>query len=356
MFEELFTIPKKNIQDALESQQRLIKGIETLTKLERPKGGVSEKEVIYAEDKLVLYHFKPKVKRPLKTPTLISYALVNKYYMLDLQEGNSFVEDMLNAGADLYVIDWGYPTKDDMYITMEDYIQGYMRNCVEAVLDHSGADKINFFGICQGANFATIFTALNPDLVKNLVTVVAPIDFSPCDKLLFQWGKYMDADSMVEAYGNLSGEVMNNGFLLLSPIKLTTNKYLDLIDKLDNEKAMTNFLALESWIFDSPAQAGATIRQFTNDMYHDNKLVKGELKIGDETVNLKNIKQPLLNIIANRDDQVPTLASEPLPNLVGSNDTETVYYDSGHIGLFVSKRSRQQVIPKLMDFYKTHDE
>ncbi|HFI0131056.1 TPA: hypothetical protein ACGOSD_001270 [Streptococcus suis] len=75
MFEELFTIPKKNVQDALESQQRLLKGIETLTKLERPKGGVSEKEVIYTEDKLVLYHFVPKVKHPLKTPTLISYFI-----------------------------------------------------------------------------------------------------------------------------------------------------------------------------------------------------------------------------------------------------------------------------------------
>lgn len=355
MVENLLNVTKQNFQDALDAQQKLIKGIETLTKLERPKGGVSEKEVIYKEDKLTLYHFIPKVKNTLKTPTLISYALVNKYYMLDLQAGNSFIEDLLNAGADLYVIDWGYPTKDDMFITMEDYIQGYMYNCVDAVLEHSGAEQINFFGICQGANFATIFTALNPDKVKNLVTVVAPIDFSPCDKLLFQWGKYLDAGSMVEAYGNISGEIMNNGFLLLSPVKLTTNKYLDLVDKLDNEKAMTNFLAMESWIFDSPDQAGATIKQFTEDMYHDNKLIKGELQIGDETVNLKNIKQPLLNIIAKRDDQVPTLASEPLNKAVSSKDTETVYYDSGHIGLFVSRRSREQVIPKVMEFYRTRD-
>ena len=90
-------------------------------------------------------------------------------------------------------------------------------------------------------------------------------------------------------------------------------------------------------------------------MYHENKLVKGELKIGEQTVNLKNISQPLLNIIAKRDDQVPTLASEPLPKLVSSKDTETVYYESGHIGLFVSKRSREQVIPKLIEFYRTHD-
>ncbi|MGY4104902.1 class III poly(R)-hydroxyalkanoic acid synthase subunit PhaC [Ignavigranum ruoffiae] len=356
MVEDLFRISKQNFQDQLSAQEKLIQGIHTLSNLEMPKGGVSEKEVIYTEDKLTLYHFIPKVKNHLKTPTLISYALVNKYYMLDLQEGNSFIEDLLNAGADLYVIDWGYPTKDDMYNTMEDYIQGYMRNCVEAVLEHAQADKLNFFGICQGATFATIFTALNPQYVKNLVTVVAPIDFSPSDRLLFHWGKEMDADSMVEAYGNIPGDVMNNGFLLLSPVKLTTNKYLDIIDRLDDPKAMTNFLALETWIFDSPDQAGATIKQFTNDLYHDNKLIKGELKIGDQVVDLKNIEQPLLNVIATRDDQVPQKASEPLNKAVSSKDTETVRYESGHIGLFVSRRSRKEMIPKVMEFYKERDE
>ncbi len=355
MVENILDFAKENYKDALAAQKKIIQGIETMANLELPERGVSEKEIIYQENKMTLYHFKPKVKKPLSTPTLISYALVNRYYMLDLQEGNSFIEDWLEAGADLYIIDWGYPTKDDMFQTMEDYIQGYIATSVDKVLEHSGADKLNLFGICQGGTFATIYTALNPDKVKNLVTVVAPIDFSPNDRLLFQWGNYMDADSMVEAYGNIPGEIMNNGFLMLSPIKLTTNKYIDLINHIDDPTRMINFLALETWIFDSPAQAGETIRQFTNDLYHDNKLIKGQLEIGNETVDLKKITQPILNIIANADDQVPSRASEPLSDITSSKDAETVRYDGGHIGLFVSRRNRSKMIPKVMEFLTERD-
>ena len=88
--------------------------------------GISPKDVVYAEDKMVLYHYKPRVEKQNPIPLLIVYALVNRPYMADLQEGRSMIQGLLDAGIDVYLVDWGYPDEGDRYITLEDYINGYL--------------------------------------------------------------------------------------------------------------------------------------------------------------------------------------------------------------------------------------
>jgi polyhydroxyalkanoate synthase len=95
--------------------------------------GVTPKEEVYREDKVVLYRFKPKVEHSLHIPILIVYALVNRPYIVDLQEGRSLVANLLNLGLDVYLIDWGYPSRGDRWLTLDDYINGYINNCVDVV-------------------------------------------------------------------------------------------------------------------------------------------------------------------------------------------------------------------------------
>jgi len=97
----------------------------------------------------------------------------------------------------------------------------------------------------------------------------------------------------------------------------------------------------EQWIFDSPGQAGEAIRQFLKDCYQGNKLVKGELKIGEQLVNLKNITMPLLNIYASADHLVPPSATRLLNDLVGTDDKTLYEFKGGHIGVFVGSKSKK---------------
>lgn len=346
----MFSDMKKNYDDMISAQKKLMDGIDVLSKIDVSKMGVSEKEVVYSDNKMTLYHYVPKVKKVSSVPTLITYALVNKEHMMDLQEGKSFIGGLLEKGLDLYIIDWGFPTKDDMFQTIEDYILGYMDTCVDIIRERTGNDKINLMGICQGGTFSIIYTALRQEKIKNLVTFVVPFDFGTEDKLLFKWGKYLPIDKMVDAYGVIPGDFMNNGFLMLQPVSLMLNKYINLVDNLDDIDAMTNFMAMEKWIFTSPGQAGETIRTFVKDLFRDNKLIKGELVVGGEKVDVKNITCPLLNVFAKKDHQVPNASSEPLPKHVSSKDTENVLVDTGHIGLFVSGKSQREVVPKVAQF------
>ena len=122
-------------QDYLELTQKNLKGLDNLKRVKEEdiQCGVSEKEAVYREDKIILYHFKPVVEKPFEIPLLMVYALVNRPYMVDLQEGRSLVANLLKLGLDIYLIDWGYPTRSDRWLTLDDYINGYVNNCVDFI-------------------------------------------------------------------------------------------------------------------------------------------------------------------------------------------------------------------------------
>lgn len=326
---------------------KLIKGAELLTEIDEIDVGTAPKELVYEEDKLKLYRYKGEGKSTCAVPVLIVYALVNRQYMLDLQPDRSFIRNLLKLGLDIYIIDWGYPTKVDMYLTMDDYINGYIDNCVDAIRRDTKIDKVSLMGICQGGTFSTIYSALHPEKVQNLVTLVAPFDFSTNDGLLFNWAKCMNVDALVENYRVIPGDILNAGFLMLMPFNLNIKKYLDMLDVMEDKDKLLNFLRMEKWIFDSPGQAGECLRQFVKDCYQGNKLIKGELEIGGKPVNLKNVTMPLLNIYASADHLVPPAATKPLNDLVGSKDKTLYEFQGGHIGVFVGSRSQKELAPAI---------
>ncbi|MDH7497687.1 MAG: alpha/beta fold hydrolase, partial [Syntrophomonadaceae bacterium] len=258
---------QQTLQDAVEMNKKLLKGMNTLLSVREIEVAVTPKELVYEEDKMKLYHYRPVAEDVVPVPALIVYALVNRQYMMDLQSDRSVIRNWLELGLDVYVIDWGYPDQSDKFLTMEDYIDGYLNNAVDAIRKHRGLDRINILGVCQGGTFSTIYAALYPEKVQNLVTMVTPIDFDIKDSALFTWGKHMNVDDLVDAYGVVPGDFLNLGFLLLKPFQLSMDKYLKFIDSLDSPQAVQDFLRMEKWIFDSPALAGEALRKFVKDLY-----------------------------------------------------------------------------------------
>jgi len=334
---------------------KFIKGANALTEVDEIDVGTAAKEKIYEEDKLKVYRYTREGDATCRTPVLIVYALVNRQYMLDLQPDRSMIRNLLDLGLDVYIIDWGYPTKVDMYLGLDDYINGYLDNCVNAVRRLSGCDKINLMGICQGGTFSAIYAALNPKKIQNLVTLVAPFDFSTNDGLLFNWAKNLNVDALVDSYRVVPGDFLNSGFLMLMPFNLNIRKYVDMLDVMEDKEKLLNFLRMEKWIFDSPGQVGECLRQFIKDCYQGNKLVKGELNIGGKTVDLRNITMPLLNIFASADHLVPPAATKPLNDLVGTEDKTLYEFKGGHIGVFVGSKSQKELAPAISQWLKQRD-
>jgi len=311
----------------------------------------SAKEVVWQQDKVKLYHYHNEEKNTVKVPLLVVYALVNRFDMMDLQPDRSLLRNLLGLGVDIYMLDWGYPTRPDRYLTLNDYINGYIDESVDFIRDTTGSKKVNILGVCQGGTMSTIYSALHPKKVNSLVTMVTPIDFNTEDGLLFKWSRDLNVDSIVDSYGGIvPGDFLNFGFDLLKPFgKL--RKYNSLGTMLDDKDKLMNFLRMEKWVADRPDQAGEAYRQFIKDLYQDNKLVKGELVVGKK-VNLKNITMPLLNIYAAEDHMVPPSATKPLNDLVGTKDKELYEFPGGHIGVFVGGRSQKELGPTIAKWLK----
>ena len=334
---------------------KFLKGFENLQEINEVDIASTPKEVVYTEDKLTLYRYSRDTKPTYKTPVLIVYALVNTYQMLDLQPDRSYIKNLLEAGLDVYLIDWGKPTKMDKYLTMDDYINGYLDRCVDFVRNSNNVPKINILSICQGGTFSVIYASLHPEKIKNLVTHVTPIDFSINDGLLFRWSKDMDFKKLVDGFdGLIPGSFLNDGFDMLKPM-MKVQKSTGLINALEDKTKLLNFLRMEKWISESPDQAGACFLQFMEDLYQHNKLIKGELVIGEHKVDLKKLTMPLLNIYAVHDHLVPPTATIPLNDFVGSKDKTIYKFEGGHIGVFVGGKSQKELSPAVTAWLKERD-
>ncbi len=352
--------PTEVARDLVEMNKKLLRGLDNLYDLseEDIQFGLTPKDVIAQEENIALYRYRPLVEQVHPVPMLLSYALVNRPYMVDLQPDRSLVKALLEQGIDVYLIDWGYPRRVDRYRTLDDYINYFIDTFVDVVRERHQLDKINLLGICQGGAFSLCYAALHPEKVKNLVTMVTPVDFHCEDGLLNRWAgctwgsKAMDPELMVKAMGNIDGDFMNYGYLMLRPFSLGIGKYVDLIDLMNDKGKLENFLRMEKWIFDSPDQAAAAWLQFMKDFYQDNKLIKGEVELGGRRVDLKNVTMPVLNIYAEQDHLVPPASSKVLQQYVATDDFSEASFPVGHIGMYVSGKVQKSLPPTIAEWLK----
>lgn len=303
----------------------------------------AQREVVLTRGKLRLFRYRAPADFAEPIPVLVVYALVNRPYMADLMPGCSLISELLARGLEVYLIDWGYPDAADAGRTLADYITGDLDACVELVRSHHAGEAVNLLGICQGGTFSLCYSALNPDKVKSLVTTVTPVDFQTPDDLLSHLLRHVDVDALVEAWGNIPGELMNALFLAQKPFQLGHQKYVDFLEGVEDDAASALFLAMEKWIFDSPALAGAAFQEFAQACYQRNALMKGGLCVGSARVELARLAMPLLNVFAARDHLVPPASSRALVKLVTSEDYSELELPGGHIGIYVSARTRTRL-------------
>ena len=226
--------------------QKVLHAQEVLTDSPNCQVATTPADVVYSEDKMKLLHYHSLLdkKNVHPTPVLIVYALINRYIMLDLEPGRSFIQNLLNEGLDVYLIDWGYPTGADRYLGLDDYINYYMDTALEWIQSETRVKQINLMGVCMGGTFSVIYNALHPEKVKNLIALATPTEFDIDDAGLFLWAKGFDVDTAVEGLGNLPGDLANILYLLVTPVA-TVNKYIQFLESVENPKFVSTFLRME---------------------------------------------------------------------------------------------------------------
>lgn len=318
--------------------------------------GQSPHEVLAETRAYRLLHYQQMVNKTAKTPILVVYALINRSYVLDLQNDKSWVKSLLSQGFDVYLIDWKNPTAADKYVSFDDYVNCYIDDCVNTVLKKAKVDKLTLHGYCMGATMSTMYTTLHQEKVRNLAVIAPVVDTEKDTTVIGNLAKHMNVDKMVDVIGNLPSEQLYACYSALKPFKQGVNKYFNLVQNIDNDQFVGNFLRIEKWLYDTPPIAGETFRQWIGDIYQKNLLVKNELKLGGELIDLSKIDVPLLNIVADEDHLVSPPCSAPLNDVVSSSDKRLMRFHTGHVGLIASLYSQNNVLPKVGQWLKARSQ
>src|ERR687898_820629 len=283
--------------------------------------GQTPKETVWTKNKAKVYHYAPNAQKKHPVPILMVYALINRPYILDLMPGNSFIEYLVDEGFDVYMLDWGIPGDEDKDLTFENYVLDYLPRAVKKVLRHSHSVE---------------FTEGEMGLYS-----------------LFTSDKYMNPGLLADAFGNIPGDLIDTGNRMLKPVTNYVGTYVNMWERIFEEKPMETWLAMNKWVNDGPPFPGATFRQWISDFYQQNKLAKGEIVLRGRRVDLSDIKVPLLNIAGKKDHICTLPQAEATMNLVGSEDKEFFVLDAGHVGLMTGRGARKGLWPKVSDWLST---
>jgi class III poly(R)-hydroxyalkanoic acid synthase PhaC subunit len=236
----------------------------------------------------------------------------------------------------VYLLDWGTPGYEDKNIGLDTYIEKYLRTAVKRAIRHSGAEEITIVGYCLGGTIASIYASIAEEPIKNLIVATVPIDFTEYVGPK-KWAEGfrngdINVDRLIDVYGNLPSAYVEAMFRAVSaPIYFS--HYTTLLYRTHDAKYVDKWRRMNKWTTDQVPFAGEAFRQLANDLFKENKLIKGELMIGNKHADLKNINSNLFVISSANDNLVLEPQSLPLMDLVSSEDKTYKLVEAGHVSL-----------------------
>ena len=326
--------------------RRNIKGLEFLTSPKQPVGAMA-KDTLLRRGTLQLYHYRPVVDEIYRIPILIVSPTSNRGYVFDLARGQSLVEYLLTRGYDVFMIDWLPPRREESVLTLEDYVLDFLPMCMAVVRERSGQEEATLLGYCMGGTLALLYASLFPATQANLVLFTTPVDFR--HMALFRvWGdeKHFDVDRLVEAVGNVPGEFILSAFDMMRPANRTAG-LLHLWTNMWNDDYVKSYRMFDRWSAETLPLAGQYFRQTTKEFLWRNSIMTGELSIGGRLVDLSNIINPVLSIIAQHDHVVPQAAAQPIVKMVGSAEREEIVVKGGHVSVIAGPSAVTRLWPTI---------
>ena len=330
--------------------QRNVKGLGYFQSA-APVVGSTPKDVLVKRGTMNLYHYHPRVDEVYRVPVLLVMATTNRGYIFDLAPGQSLVEYLLDAGFDVFMLDWTAPRADERTLGLADYVLDFLPNAVERVLAETGEAELSVVGYCFGGVLSVLWAALNPDgPMRNLVCFTTPADFTKME--LFQtWAdrRFFDVDRLVDTFGNCPGDYLYTAFDMLRPAGRAAGN-IRLWDNLWDDRYVAGIRKLERWGNDILPLAGEYFRETTKQLMWDNRLMDGSMTVAGQAVDLAAITAPFLHVTAQHDHIVPSAASAPLIDMIGSADKEAVELKGGHVSLVAGGNAVKRLWPKLADW------
>ena len=262
----------------------------------------------------------------------------------------------MDAGFEVFVIEWGDPSRLDTSLEFSDYVDRYIHNCVAAVTDRTGAEAVHLMGYSTSVPLAVMYAALYPDDVATL-TLKAPLINFDTDGGLFDFTEFLDGQDpadLVGLFGSVPSPLFNMGFAARKPVGYGVSTPLQIWDDLEDRQYVEEMGLRQQWFLDGPGMNGGLYRQFIRELVEENRLFENELSLNGRDVDLSEIDMPVLTVAGEEDKLVPKSAYRPFLQRISSDERMMMTFPTGHIGLSVDPQAHEAGWPMVADWLADH--
>lgn len=333
-------------------------------------------EVIYSNDLVKLRHYLPISqdeimvdgipmtvnKNTHKVPLVIVPPLAVNMLIYDLFPERSLVNYFVAQGFEVYLIDWGTPTRKHTHYNLNTYVSEFMPEFLAKVREHSGQKQLSLHGWSMGGIFTLCYTALTHDTdIRNLVILGTPINSHASGAV----GKvYQAIERRAQWVRKNTGFRIHNlnpqwlhtpgwanvvGFKMTNPVGSLMG-YWELVVKLADRQFVVNHATTSAFLDKMVAYPGGIVQDMMVRIWIDNELAKGYMQLGKNEIRLADIQCALWAGAGKSDNMVTQAAVETLMSHVSSADKEFVVVAGGHMGILSGSKAPSDVWPKIADW------
>ena len=299
---------------------------------------VTPGKVVFQNELMQLIQYAPATPRVNKRPVVIVPPWINKYYVLDMRENNSFVRWAVGEGHTVFIVSWINPDASHAARTFEDYLNEGTLAAIDAALKATGERELNLIGFCLGGTLvaATLgYMAAKSDKRVASATFLATLtDFArPGELEVFIDEQQVAAlEKRMDKRGYLEGSEMATTFNMLRANDLiwsfVVNNYL-----MGREPMAFDLLY---WNSDSTRMPAAMHSFYLRNMYMKNLLREpGGITLNDTPIDLSKVKTPLY-FVSTIEDHIAPWKSVFAGARLFKGDVRFVLGGSGHIAGIVN--------------------
>lgn len=305
-------------------------------------------DVVFSDDVYSVRHYALDAsKKRYATPLVIVSPLAVNMLVYDIHPERSFVKFLCDAGFDVYLIDWGKPTRKHAAYTLETYIDQFLPKCLDAVREHSGQAELSLHGWSMGGGMAAVHAAkVHCKGIKNLITLGTPIDGHANGAAGRQYQRL--SGLLKTARINLRkfparlfytpGWANVIGFKLLDPASAVKG-YVGLVKQLHDRAFVEQHANQAAFIEKLEAYPGGALRDWFCSIWMENETAHGQFTVGHEQIHLSQVTCPLLCVAGKSDALSNVPCSKGMMKVVGSADKEFFIGPGGHIGIVSGKEA-----------------
>jgi polyhydroxyalkanoate synthase len=274
----------------------------------------------------------------------------------DLMPDRSLVRYMAARGFKVYMIDWGTPTRAHARLRLQDYADRMMNQAIEAVLKHSGAKQVSLMGWCMGGLLSLMQAGLKRDArIANIVTIASPIDTRQGSGVISGMGRVINTPAKLmrkvsdfrllnvdPQKMHIPGWMTTLMFKMTDPIGSVTT-YWDLLMGLWDREFVETHSTTADYLNNMLAYPAGVMQDMLVRVTVDNKLAKGEIRLGSKVSRFANIHAPLYVFAGKSDALVSSSTARAIIDLVSSVDKRFEVAPGGHMGVILGSKARENV-------------